>query len=249
MKLTVDQRQLALGLFHDGTRTIHQLSVEFKCSKRTIKRLIERASHGLGLADKSRSGRPPMLTEHIHRTIGQLLRHDNIKPTKQIALTLKDHGLADVSSSTVLRYLKSRDWISAIPTRKPPLTDLHKQRRVAWARKYKDFDWSKTIVSDESIFQTNSNRLRHWGKIRKFCYRKRYVPQQMIWGAISARGTVGIYFLEEGETVTADLYVEKILEGVLHPNAHALFGEDFTFQQDNATPVLGQYGSRTITSP
>ena len=88
----------------------------------------------------------------------------------------------------------------------------------------------------ESIFQTSSNRLRHWGKIRKFCYRKRYVPQQMIWGAISARGTVGIYFLEEVETVTANLYVEKILEGVLHPNAHALFGEDFTFQQDNATP-------------
>ena len=97
------------------------------------------------------------MTEHIHRTIGQLLRHDDIKPTEQIALMLRDQGLADVSSSTVLRYLKSRDWISAIPTRKSPLTDLHKQRRVAWARKYKDFDWSKKIVSDESIFQTNSN--------------------------------------------------------------------------------------------
>ena len=96
-------------------------------------------------------------------------------------------------------------------------------------------NWKKVIFSDESLFKLQSNRLKRWGKTRKFVNKSRFVPQVHIWGAISSRGTVGIYFLEPGKTIDSAFYCENILRNTLH-HADELFGVEFTVQQDTAPP-------------
>jgi hypothetical protein len=107
-------------------------------------------------------------------------------------------------------------------------------KRVDWAKLHLNQDWTRVIFSDETIFQLQSSRVRVWGRERKFCYRSRNPPKVDIWGAISHAGTVGLFMFPEKQTITSDVYIESILADTLLPHAHAIFGIEFIFQQDNA---------------
>lgn len=230
-----------MGFYRSGTLTIKQLASNFKVHDRTIKRLIEKADAGVDLADRFRSGRPPILKAADHYAIGNYLKADDMMSTKQVSWKLRDQRNVSVSRTTVWRYLKSVEWISARPTKRVPLSNLQKERRIIWVNDNVHRNWKREIFSDETIFQARSNKVRVWGKSRKFVYKSRNVAKVHVWGAISHRGTVGIYFLEPGQTINSEVYCEKILADVLQPNAERLYGNDYTFQQDNAPPHVSKF--------
>ena len=207
MKLMVDQRVLLLGLYRQGGHTIHQLASQFKVHYRTVTRLIAKADGGGDLADNLRSGRPPILTASMHHSIANYLKQDDLLSTKRVAWKLKEKGIADVSRSTAWRYLKSKEWISARPSKRPPLSDLHKTRRVEWARLHQNRNWKNVVFTDESLFKLQSNQLLWCGKTRNFINKSQYVPQLHVCGAIRSRRTVRIYFLEHGETIDSAFFL------------------------------------------
>lgn len=56
----------------------------------------------------------------------------------------------DVTNMTVYNYLK-RDVQYPYHRRKQPrLTQAHRDRRVAFARQYKDLNWMRTLMTDET---------------------------------------------------------------------------------------------------
>ena len=61
----------------------------------------------------------------------------------------------EVSESTIRRRFYEYQGKYLHKLSKPLLTDKHRKNRLTWAKKYKNFDWSKVIFTDESTFYLN----------------------------------------------------------------------------------------------
>lgn len=57
----------------------------------------------------------------------------------------------------------------------------------------------------------------------------------MVWGTLSKKGKLPLYFVEKRVKINADYYIEHVLKNHLLPHAKALYKNDyFLFQQDSA---------------
>lgn len=80
------------------------------------------------------------------------------------------------------------------PAAKPRLTDAMKQKRLNFARRYRNWtvaEWSKVLYSDESCIVQSNPRKRHVRRSVGMRYDVRYTiqmmkhpPSHMIWSAI-----------------------------------------------------------------
>ena len=75
------------------------------------------------------------------------------------------------------------------------------------------------LFSDESSVQQFSVQVQHVWRPSGERYHEKYTvttvkhpPSQMVWGAISAAGTGGLYFLTPGTTINGEKYVKVLLE-------------------------------------
>jgi transposase len=114
----------------------------------------------------------------------------------------------DVSRSTVQRRLKEVGGLRRKrKSKKPLISEVNRRRRLAWARKYKDWtfkDWSKVLFSDESPFTLKANLPSFvWvGKgeeLQPFAVagNVKHPKKINVWGCFSARG-VGVLHRIEG---------------------------------------------------
>ena len=117
------------------------------------------------------------------------------------------------------------------PARKPRLTPVMKAKRLAFAKKYRDWTiqrWSKVVFSDESTFQQFVVRKRHVRRPPGKRYNDKYTvstikhpPSQMIWGAMSQHGIGGLFFLPSGTTINGEKYVQLLSDNLqLHMQVH-----------------------------
>ena len=87
--------------------------------------------------------------------------------------------------------------------------------------------WKNVLFSDESSMKQFSVwKYQVWRPPRAW-YQKftiptvKHPPSQMIWGAMSANGTAGLYFLPPGSTMNGSKYVELLKEKlVIHMQIH-----------------------------
>jgi len=70
----------------------------------------------------------------------------------------------NVTHATVANHLKDLGYKKSLPKATPMLTDGHKQKRVEWAQKHLNDDWSHTVFSDETAFQLFRNTVECWHK-------------------------------------------------------------------------------------
>ena len=83
-----------------------------------------------------------------------------------------------------------------------------KKKRLKFAEKHVDWsaqDWKKVLFSDESIFQQLTVGKNHIRRPMGERFDAKYTistvkhpPTKIIWGAMCANGTAGIYFLKHG---------------------------------------------------
>ena len=117
------------------------------------------------------------------------------------------------------------------PARKPRLTPVMKAKRLAFAKKHRDWtiqQWSKVLFSDESTFQQFVVRKRHVSRPPGKHYDDKYTvstmkqpPSQMIWGAMSQHGIGGLFFLPSGTTMNSKKYVQLLSDKLqLHMQVH-----------------------------
>lgn len=164
------------------------------------------------------------------------------------------HTKTQVDPTTILRWLKTgRAPVRFLPwVRRHRLTDVHKHKRLSWAREHRAVDWSTVLFTDSHIFQTG----KHTGRKRQQRQNARKQRETHatglklhVYAGMGARGTTDLYFV----TGTAGVqfrssYTGKICKGVgaeeycsvirknLIPGGRKLFGRaDFQVYQDGAT--------------
>ena len=117
------------------------------------------------------------------------------------------------------------------PARKSRLTPVMKVKRLAFAKKHRNWtiqQWSKVLFSDESTFQQFVVRKRHVRKPTGKRYDDKYTvstmkhaPSQMIWGAMSQLGIGGLFFLPSETTMNGEKYVQLLSDKLqLHMQVH-----------------------------
>ncbi|GES96921.1 IS630 family transposase [Rhizophagus clarus] len=153
------------------------------------------------------SGRPLILSPTKRQYLGRLLKNDNA--TTSALMTTKLNNLY------------------------PNLNASHVEAHLQWALNHNYDDWSHTIFSDESTFQTfcNTQIVRYKaGNLRPSHLMVKHPYKVHVWDAFSRQGPIGVA-LFTGKINSAKY--REILQFQLLPNAyHAGYG--WKFQQDNA---------------
>ena len=149
------------------------------------------------------------------------------------------HG-THVSCKTVKRRLTKDFGLKAFkPAKKPYLTPAMKLKRLNFAKKHINWSreqWSRVIFSDESCIQQFGSRKHSvWRPVgKRFDEKKKqqtmkHSPKIMIWGAMSVKGTAGLFFLTPGTTMNGAKYLELLKNKLqLHMNVR----ECTIFMQD-----------------
>ena len=173
-------------------------------SSREISRRINRSpsvvSHffklGLEFGTKKSSGRPRKLTQRQGRVVirelsaggsylGRLAQDPNIHVHKSTLSRM-------VYRSKLLIYRKKK-W-------QPRLTDVHKTRRVAWARQHVTWKakWKQVLFSNEKKFNLDGSdgAAYYWHDLRKeekiFSKRQQGGQSLMVWAGFGYRGQTNI---------------------------------------------------------
>lgn len=176
-----------------------------------------------------------------------LLRRESLKDPEITAGELKrshPNLLQGVSERTIQHRLQKELCLPTYkPADKPLLTQPMVKKRLAFARKYKDWtveQWKKVLFSDESTFKCKRPRPR---RIRRPKNSDRYAPQYtrktvkhpdsvMVWGSFSgAGGRGGLYFLPKNVTMRQENYIKVLDDHMLH--FYEMHGCE-KFLQDNA---------------
>lgn len=155
-----------------------------------------------------------------------------------------------ISDRSVCRILK--DDLRLKPykiTVQPFLTDAQKAKRVHFAnwirRDFRKEDTMRIVFSDEKMFDIdgiyNAQNHRVWavdraaadakgGKIK----RRKFPQKVMVWLGVCSKGVTPLVIFDEG-SVDHDRYIREVLS-VVAEYGDEMFGDNWTFQQDNATP-------------
>lgn len=129
---------------------------------------------------------------------------------------LKEEYFINVSTQSIRRALKRNGLHSRVCRKKPLLRKIHRQNRLAFAKKYKNWtveDWKKVIWSDESKFNVfgSDGRQYCWKKLKEPLRSHHVKPTVkhgggsiMVWGCITSQGVGFMCQIEDG--LNAELY-------------------------------------------
>ena len=140
-KKEVSERQIAASLSFSKTR-VHQAITKHVCE-------------GI-FCDRKRSGRPRKTSIRDNNLIRRMVVRSPTGSTKELQAALLRKGTR-VTQMTISQRL-SRKFNQKLykPAQKPRLTQVMKAKRLAFAKKHRDWtiqQWSKVLFSDESTFQ------------------------------------------------------------------------------------------------
>ena len=197
------------------------------------------------VADRPISGRKRVTKSREDRVMTRISLADRHKTAPQICACLQEHYSTAVSVSTVQRRLLEVGLKAYRARKKPRLTLAHRQKRLEFARKHRDWsasDWSRVVFSDESRFLLYRNDGRPYVRRRPGeAYRDDCVQPTlkhgggglMVWGCMSESG-VGELVLVKGCLCASD-YI-SLLKWALSASVRSLgLQNEYIFQHDNAS--------------
>ena len=224
-------RQTILWHWSHGTQDPKKLIEMTKIPKSTVYDIVKRIKEGKGIKRQPGSGRPLKLKAADRRRIVQMARNHTLWSSANIAAEAARKGSPVVSPRTVMRSLKKSGYRKWTPKKTTDLTDLHKKKRLAWCQKYRNINWRKVCITDESYFRRYRHMVKRWGKTRPTAPVPKFGPAIMAWGGISFRGTTTLC-LTKG-SIDANRYQEILQEHLA--SIKELYPDGFIFQQDGAT--------------
>lgn len=240
---TPKTRSRIVTLLNEGY-SIRQVAAQEGIHHSTVSRIRKRSLENGHLNDMPRSGRPRLFLERDERKIVRLVSSGECHTAIDIHRELQLEGNSSVSPQSIRRTLQRNGLESRVRRRKPLLRKTHRQRRVWFAKKYRDWtveDWSRVIWSDESKFQIfGSDGL-------KYCWKKPGEPLRdhhvkptvkhgggniMVWGWFTWDGVGYLTKIDNG--LDGDLY-RRILDDELKATIewYRLDKDEVVFQQDN----------------
>ena len=174
-----------------------------------------------------------------------MVRQDRFLSARALTARMRNLYGMRASRTTVNNRLLSRGYRAYRPTTKPLLTANHRRLRLEWAQRWRNLTvahWQHVIFGDESRFQLypvdGRPRVRRLPgeRFRPGCQAHRVQAgggSVHVWGAFhnSAKSPL---VLPDGY-LTGVLY-RGILQNTLVPFARHYFGDNYRYQDDNATP-------------
>lgn len=225
----------------------------FSTTPKTVRTWVERYDTTGDVQDKARSGRPriDLSTPDVESLLKEGVRagKDCTQLSKQLA---QEKGI-EIGREKVRTHLNAHLARRLRPKKKPILTRLHKQRRLAFCKEWLDKDWSNVAVSDSKVFYLCQPGVgsKQWvlyeeeppelpayknsTKVHAYAAVTRWGKTQLFFTA----GTTGMKFPSKG--VNAEIYVQllhsKLIPAIDHLMANhsgVQRGRPWVFQQDNA---------------
>lgn len=213
-------------------------------SIRVIANKINRSSNvvhnylklGENYGTKKSPGRPTKLTKRDRRSVLRIIKEGNSTCNE----ILKETGL-NVCRRTILNIVHDSGFMKFDSMdQKPRLNDSHKLARMNSARNHMTWnhEWISVIFSDEKKFNLDGpdGRVCYWHDIRKeksiFSKRNFGGGSLMVWGAFCFNGVLPL--MKISTRMNSENY-QKVLSDSLLENAELLAGENWIFQQDNAS--------------
>ncbi len=198
-----------------------QISKRLNISVASVNKFLKLKNAGESLEPKKRTGRRRKTSSKTDKQIKRLVTQQPFLTAAQVKAELPGI-LDDVSNRTIRNRLHSELGFKARrPVHKPLLTEKMRKKRLQFCRNHADWTaekWSTVMFSDESMFRQfgnfNTTVRRPSGSS---AYSPQYVvptvkhaPSVMVWGAFSAKGQAGLFFLEKNTTMNADCYINVL---------------------------------------
>ena len=190
-----------------------------------ISRYFKTCPAGETRKEKYSPGRPRKISDHALRVMSRALLKSPRKSMRKLKCEYPDlFNLVKIRTmqDNAVRRLK---FLTRSARKKPLLTEKHVQKRLAFARRHKDWtkeQWRGVMWSDESTFKCISDASK---KVRRPLYTKGkkfgspHAPQYlvktvkhsayiMLWGAFTGQGGRGsLAFIPQSTTITAKYYL------------------------------------------
>ena len=123
--------------------------------------------------------------------------------------------------------MSRKGWKPLRRKKLPLLSNNERKARLVFARKYRKFtadEWEIFLFSDECpkyLFHLpNPKNDFAWGSQESQVppsYQVKGSAKWMVWGGMTGRGLTSLHFIPQGQTVTAECYITKILEKEVTP--------------------------------
>ena len=195
-------------------------------SQSVISRLRTRLAQTNSTLDRRRSGR----TRSTSQTQDRFLRTSALRSRSVSAEQLRER-LSRTGTRVSVQTVRNRLHSAGLRARRPyvgvPLSQRHRQARLAWTRQHRRWTnqhWATVLFTDELRFLLDmlDRRRRVW---RRRC--ERYVNcaiveddrygggSLMVWGGISVRSRTELLVLNG--TLTGQRYINEVLQPVVLP--------------------------------
>ena len=239
-RVSAAKRQQATAFFMSG-RSLAFVMARVGLSKTTAWRISRQISRA---HPRSRPGRPQRLKPADVAFLSHLQTTGKCSSVREFQAELRRSSGVEAAYSTVYRGLQRIGARARTRPLKPLLTEAHKRKRVAFAKKYKNWSttqWRRVIFSDE----TKVTRIGAGGA--RICWRRSNEPRKphhfrqtlkfgggsvMVWACITAQGPG--YLCRIDGKMAADGYKSILRERFLDTLAYyGLKRSDVVLQQDN----------------
>lgn len=251
--LSENKRQRAIGMLTAGCSQ-RDVAQEFNVHPSTICRLWNRFRTTGNVSDRQRSGRPRKTTVRQDRFIVTTSRRNRFMAAPRVAEELHRATGVRLCGQSVRNRLRSANLRARRPLTAVPLTQRHRQTRIAWAnthRRWIQRQWNEVLFTDESRFNVDfaDGRLRVWRRRNErfdpenIIQRDRYGGGSvMVWGGISHRGKTVLVVVNG--TLNSQRYCDEIVVPVVVPFLRQ--GNARILQQDNARPHTARHTQTTL---
>lgn len=235
-------RQIIAYHYNKGYKNAKKLANVTGLSIHLVYAVIRRIKNGMGIQRRPGSARKRKLTGPDLRSVTQITRHNPHISSRAVASRLRrERGIA-VSHVTVCTSLRRVGITKKRPRRVPAITARQKAARVTRCREMLEIDFSRVLITDESIFQLQGNNVKVWSRSVPKKEFSKFPIKVMVWGAMSQRGRLPLIFCEGN--VNSERYCNII--DAITDDADVLYPDGWSLQQDNARPHTSAFTRRWL---
>ncbi len=232
------ERYAAVVLTADG-QSPDAVAAKLQTTPKAVRKWAEAFEDDGEVEDAYRCGRPNVLDDEVRDAIIEAAVK---RPKKSTPRQLK--ALLDLTCSkkTVRRALDDAGLFGRIARITPPLTDVHRRKRVSFAEGYSKMDWTTVLWSDEMSIhlgpQGQTWVQRPLGAEWDEPYvvtKQKHAPKVHVWGCFCSEGVGMVYVFTQN---LDKVLMKKILSECLIASAKMFWAQrhglkKWWFQQDN----------------
>ena len=241
--ITPRKRSVIIALHQHNQESSRIISRKTGVSQATVSRIIRQFQTTGSVTPKRKGncGRKRKTSPKDDCYISKKSKQDPSESSVEIKKDLAEAGV-EISASLVRRRLVASGRRARRPSKKQLLTRGMKKKRVAWARKYKDWtkdEWKNVLFSDESHFMVQGQQKRYVRRSQGEMVTEQHINQtvkhpqkKMFWGSFSFNGVGSLYPVSG--MMNADKYIDVIQHKVVRDMQTAFPDGRGIFQQDLA---------------